>query len=89
MSRRAAGVALALLASACAFRGTGVRHLAVCPDPAPPETCTAPPAVAAETLEETAESLALARLWGLDCAAEARVWRAAARACRDAREEVE
>ena len=83
---RAAAVTLALLASACASP-SWIRHVAVCPDPAPPETCTAPPAVAAETLEETAESLARARLWGLDCAAEARVWRAAARACREAQEE--
>ena len=54
-----------------------------------PRPAPLPPAVAAETLEETAESLARARLWGLDCAAEARVWRASARACREAREEVE
>ena len=31
--------------------------------------------VEAGTLEQTAESLARTRLWGLDCAAEVKIWR--------------
>ena len=50
--------------------------------PAPDERCVAPPPVEAGTLEQTAESLARTRLWGLDCAAEVKIWRTAREACQ-------
>ena len=48
----------------------------------PDERCVAPPPVEAGTLEQTAESLARTRLWGLDCAAEVKIWRTAREACQ-------